>query len=156
MIVSRALSDLLDPVRERAEKMLALCRNDGLDILVTCTYRDFEAQDRLYAQGRTIPGQIVTWARGGDSWHNWRRAFDVVPLRAGKPIWSTRGGDREIWMRVGELGRMCGLEWGGAWPRHPDFPHFQDRMGSTLMQLKKEHAEQEYLARQSEKRRKMV
>lgn len=153
MITSRSLDDLLPPVHERAKKFLDLAKADGIDLLVTCTYRDFEAQERLFAQGRQLPGAIVTYAHGGDSWHNWRRAFDIVPMRAGKPVWSIRGHDRDLWMRVGELGQMCGLEWGGSWPRHPDFPHFQDRTGTTLLRLKKEAAAKEELARDSLRRR---
>ena len=40
--------------------------------------RTFEDQDKLYAQGRTKPGQIVTNARGGDSLHNYGLAADYV------------------------------------------------------------------------------
>lgn len=138
MINSRLLTDLLPPVAERAQKLLDMCAAEGIDLLITSTYRDFEAQNRLYAQGRTLPGQIVTWAKAGDSWHNWRRAFDVVPLKNGKPVWSIRGHDKDTWLRVGEIGMSLGLEWGGSWPRHPDYPHFQDRMGRTLYGLKKE------------------
>lgn len=139
MIDSRSLDDLLPPVRERAQQMLAKCKEAGIDLIVTSTYRDFECQTRLFAQGRgIIPGQIVTYARAGDSWHNWRRAFDVVPIRNGKPVWSIRGHDKEVWMKVGEIGESVGLEWGGSWERHPDYCHFQDRMGRTLYGLKKE------------------
>lgn len=38
--------------------------------------RSFMAQDRLYAQGRTMPGDIVTKAKGGDSPHNHGSATD--------------------------------------------------------------------------------
>lgn len=138
MITSRDLHELLEPVRLRAELLLAVCEREGIDLLVTCTYRDFEAQTRLFAQGRSLPGQIVTWAKAGDSWHNWRRAFDIVPMRAGKPIWSTRGHDGVIWQRVGEIGVNCGLEWGGNWHRHPDYPHFQDKCGANLQKLKRD------------------
>jgi peptidoglycan LD-endopeptidase CwlK len=138
MITSRKLEDLLPPVAERAEKLLAVCADAGIELLVTSTYRDFEAQDRLYAQGRFVPGQIVTWAKAGDSWHNWKRAFDVVPIRNGKLVWSTRGLDGELWKKVGKIGESLGLEWGGSWERHPDYPHFQDKMGRTLYGLKKE------------------
>lgn len=155
MINSRNIDDLLPPVAERARKFLALCEEAGIDILITSTYRDFESQERLYAQGRKLPGKIVTWARAGDSWHNWRRAFDVVPMRGGKPVWETRGEDRKLWLKVGELGQSVGLEWGGVWPRHPDFPHFQDRTGKTLQQLKKEHAT-ELLAAQASARRRRI
>lgn len=138
MINSRSIDELLPPVADRCRKLLAECERRGIDLLITSTYRDFESQDRLYQQGRLLPGQIVTYAKAGDSWHNWRRAFDVVPLRNGKPVWGTRGLDRELWMKVGEIGESCGLEWGGSWDRHPDFPHFQDKMGRTLYGLKKE------------------
>lgn len=138
MIDSRSIDDLLLPVGARCTEFLDKCAAVGIDVIITSTYRDFECQDRLYAQGRILPGKVVTWAKAGDSWHNYRRAFDVVPLRNGKPIWGTRGVDREVWSKVGEIGVSCGLEWGGAWERHPDFPHFQDRMGRTLYGLKKE------------------
>lgn len=138
MITSRSLDDLLEPVKARAEAMLEQCKKEGIELLVTSTFRDFEAQTRLYAQGRGLPGNIVTYARAGDSWHNWQRAFDVVPLRNGKPIWSTRGHDKYIWLKIGDIGVSCGLEWGGNWERHPDYPHFQDRLGRTLYGLKKE------------------
>lgn len=156
MITSRSIDDLHPPVAERARKLLDLCDAEGIDLLVTCTYRDHEAQERLYAQGRTLPGKIVTWVHGGDSWHNWRRAFDVVPMRNGKPVWGTRGEDRKIWLRVGEIGTSLGLEWGGNWPRHPDFPHFQDRCGATLQQLKKEATAKAEAVRAAEKRRQQV
>lgn len=138
MITSRSLDDLLPAVQERAEKMLAICDAGGIDLLITCTYRDLEAQDRLYSQGRFIPGNIVTYAKAGDSWHNWQRAFDIVPIRNGKPVWSIRGLDKQLWLKVGEIGVSCGLEWGGNWERHPDYPHFQDKTGRTLYGLKKE------------------
>lgn len=138
MINSRSLDELLEPVRERAIKLLALCEARNIELLVTSTYRDFECQDRLYAQGRFLPGKVVTWAKAGDSWHNWRRAFDIVPMRNGKCVWGTRGHDGELWRTIGGLGEQCGLEWGGSWARHPDYPHFQDKMGRTLYGLKKE------------------
>lgn len=138
MIASRQIDDLLPPVAERCRKMLAICEREKIDLLITCTYRDFEEQTRLYALGRGLPGNIVTWARAGDSWHNWRQAFDIVPMRNGKPVWSIRGHDKQLWLRIGEIGVSCGLEWGGNWERHPDYPHFQDRMGRTLYGLKKE------------------
>lgn len=138
MINSRSIDELLPPVAERCRKFLVECDRAEIDILITSTYRDLESQARLYAQGRVLPGRIVTWAKPGDSWHNWRRAFDVVPVRNGKLVWSIRGLDKELWVKVGEIGMSCGLEWGGAWPRHPDYPHFQDKTGRTLYGLKKD------------------
>lgn len=155
MIVSRSIEDLFPPVAERAEEFLSLCALKGIEVLVTCTYRDHDAQTRLYAQGRAVPGQIATYHKAGDSWHNWRRAFDVIPLIAGKPVWSIRGYDREIWAKLGELGISVGLEWGGNWPRHPDFTHFQDRTGRTILQLKKEYEAEQVAKKLAMRRRKM-
>jgi peptidoglycan L-alanyl-D-glutamate endopeptidase CwlK len=115
-----------------AEALLATCNQEGCKLTVTSTYRDAEAQDALYAQGRTKPGKIVTNAKGGQSLHNWRVAFDVVPMRDGKAVWGTTGWDGLLWMKVGAIGRSIGLEWGGAWSRFPDFPHFQFTGGLML------------------------
>ena len=60
MINSRSLDDLLPQVKERVEKFIANCKSHNIDLLVTSTYRDFESQAALYAQGRTTPGNIVT------------------------------------------------------------------------------------------------
>ena len=132
MISSRKLDDLEPSTRLRANQLLAACEREGIDLLVTCTYRDFEAQAALYRQGRTDPGRIVTNANAGRSWHNWRRAFDVVPLRGGKPVWGTSGDDLKLWQRVGELGEIVGLEWAGRWRRFREAPHFQFTGGITL------------------------
>jgi len=113
-----------------------------IDLIITCTYRSQAEQDELYAQGRTKPGRIVTWTRS--SLHSatladgrpGSQAFDVVPLRYGKPVWGTSGNgldddptddetdDLELWERVGTIGMSVGLEWGGNW-RQKDRPHFQ-------------------------------
>jgi len=118
---------------------------NGVTILLTCTYRSGEEQDALYAQGRTHPGRVVTNARAGESLHNRTdphggpaaEAFDVVPLRHGKPVWGTSGDgiddddsddhtdDLEVWQRVGAHGEAAGLEWAGRWKRMKEFPHFQ-------------------------------
>ena len=133
MINSRKLDDLLPQVRDKVEDFLALCKQDGIDLLVTSTYRDMESQDALYAQGRTTPGNIVTNAKAGDSFHNWRCAVDVVPLVNGKPVWN---GSDPIWQRVGALGKQAGLEWAGEWHSFKELAHFQHTGGLTIAQLK--------------------
>lgn len=135
MLSSRSLSDLLPPARERAEAFLAACRREGIELLVTSTYRDNASQAALYAQGRTAPGKIVTNARPGQSYHNWRVALDIVPLRAGKPVWGTSGADGQLWARVGAIGESCGLEWAGHWKTFREFAHFQYTDGLTITQL---------------------
>jgi len=132
MINSRKLEDLHPMVHEKARLMIERCLKEGIDLLITSTYRDHASQDALYAQGRTAPGRKVTNARGGQSFHNWRVAFDVVPMRNGKPVWGTTGEDGELWRKVGAIGKGCGLEWAGDWKRFPEFPHFQWTNGLTI------------------------
>ena len=69
---SRRLEDLHLLMRPLVDAFLAACAREGIDILVTCTYRSDEEQARLYAQGRTKPGLKVTNAKPGQSMHNFR------------------------------------------------------------------------------------
>ena len=150
-MASREIRDLSPEMQVLHNKFIDRCRRDtnllkaGITILVTCTYRSSEEQNRLYAQGRTLPGRKVTWVKGGGSKHNHTTpqgkpdalAFDVVPLRHGKPIWGLSGDgidddptddqtdDLDAWQRVGAHGVAVGLEWGGNWTRSKDYPHFQ-------------------------------
>lgn len=132
MIDSRKLEDLDDATEAKALEFLAACRAIGIPVLITSTYRDIEAQDALYAQGRSKPGRIVTRAAGGNSMHNYRCAFDFVPLVAGKPVWD----NASLWARCGFAGESCGLEWGGRWSSMTDKPHMQNTGGRTLAQIK--------------------
>ena len=136
MINSRSISELHPACKIRAEKLIELAKQNGIDLLVTSTYRDLESQAALFAQGRTKPGKIVTNARPGQSWHNWRCAFDVVPIRNGKPVWGTTGPDGDLWRKIGELGESVGLEWAGRWTgKLREFAHFQYTGGLTLADL---------------------
>lgn len=122
MIASRSLDDLHPVVKPLVETFIDNCRMADIDLLVTSTYRDSASQDALYAQGRTTPGQIVTNAKGGESFHNYRVAVDVVPIRDGKCVWSSLD---PVWIQVAALGKAAGLEWAGDWVRFKEYPHFQ-------------------------------
>ena len=132
MINSRNLSDLHPVVQDMAKKFIAAAKKEGIDVLVTSTYRDGESQNSLYAQGRTKPGRIVTNARAGQSWHNYRLAFDVVPIVNGKAMWN----DLRTFRRLGAIGKGVGLEWAGDWKSFREMPHFQWTGGLTLAQLR--------------------
>lgn len=132
MINSRSLDDLIPPAKARVQAFLEAAKKQGIDLLVTSTYRDNASQDALYAQGRTTPGKKVTNAKAGQSWHNYRCAVDVVPIVAGKPRWDVKD---EVWQQVGALGKAAGLEWAGDWKKFKEYPHFQYTGGLTLAQL---------------------
>ncbi|MBX3660604.1 MAG: M15 family metallopeptidase [Ramlibacter sp.] len=121
---SRRVEDLTPGAALKCRAMVAACQLEGIDLLVYCTYRDADAQDALYAQGRTAPGPVVTWARGGESDHQSRTAFDCVPLVGGKAVWN----DPALWARVGQIGESVGLSWAGRWPgAKREMPHFADK-----------------------------
>ena len=132
MINSRSVDDLLPQVKEKVEMFLQACKDAGIDLIVTSTYRDEESQNELYAQGRTKPGSIVTNARGGWSYHNYRCAVDVVPVVNGKCDWD---GSHPVWADVGRLGKENGLDWAGEWVHFKELAHFQYTGGLTLMDL---------------------
>ena len=87
-MASRSLDDLRPNFRALVDLWLADCQSVDLQVLVYCTLRTNDEQDRLYAFGRTLPGRIVTNATAGNSAHNWGFALDFVPLLAGKPQWA--------------------------------------------------------------------
>jgi hypothetical protein len=113
---NQPVTDLLPEVKEKMEKLIQICDIMDMPIRVTSGFRSFEEQDRLYAQGRTTAGPIVTNARGGESDHNFGKAFDIVFRRTGYE------GD---WEFVGKIGKQLGLKWGGDWKGgFVDRPHF--------------------------------
>ena len=125
---SRNVNDLNPRVKELCLKFIAECKSKGIDIIITSTYRSAQEQNALYAQGRTVAGKKVTNAKGGQSFHNFRLAFDVVPLIAGKAVW----GDNKLWDRIGAIGKGVGLEWAGDWKNFKEMAHFQLTDGLTI------------------------
>jgi len=121
-MASRKIEDLHPKVMEKAKDFLAKCAEQGIDVLIYCTYRSQAEQAELYAIGRTTPGKIVTNAKPGYSYHNWGLAFDCVPLINGKPMWDSKN---PMWQKLGELGKSVGLEWAGDWKKFKEYPHFQ-------------------------------
>ena len=102
-------------------------------IRITSSYRSKEEQDRLYAQGRTEPGKIVTWVKGGWSFHNWGLAIDIVPLERLGPLYYKARYDKH-WDVIAKIARDLGIDWGNdLWGF--DFPHFHYSGGITLKQL---------------------
>ena len=117
-----------------ARTMVALCARAGVPILVTQGLRTWAEQDALYARGRTAPPigrkYIVTKAKGGQSWHNFGLAFDIVVLDAlGKANWDT---GHPGWAAAAKIGKSLGLEWGGDWTGFKDLAHFERTGDLTL------------------------
>lgn len=114
--------DLLRPkVRQLAKELIDLCKESGYEIRVVETLRSIEEQDKLYAKGRTQPGEIVTNAKGGMSFHNYGVAFDICPIINGEFAWNRN----DLFQIIGDIGTSLGLEWGGSWKGSWDKPHFE-------------------------------
>lgn len=131
MINSRKIEDLHPRVAEMARKFVERCDVAGIDVIITSTYRDHESQAALYAQGRTAPGRKVTNAKPGQSWHNWRLAFDFCPIVNGKAAWD----DEKLFEVCGEIAEQIGLEWAGRWTSFRELAHCQYTGGLTLADL---------------------
>jgi len=128
MINSRSLSDLKPKVAAMCSEFINRCKEQGIDVIITSTYRDGAAQDALYAQGRTLPGKKVTNAKAGQSFHNWHVAFDFVPIVGGKAVWN----DDALWTKCGEIAEGVGLEWAGRWVKFKETAHCQYTGGLSL------------------------
>lgn len=123
---SRSLDDLLVQVRVKVLSMLAFAEALGVPLIVTSTYRSWKEQNDLYSHGRGHDARPrVTNARGGHSWHNFRRACDVWPKGQLDP-------SDETWAIVGHAARKAGLEWGGDWVSFVDSCHVQLTEGLSL------------------------
>lgn len=99
-----------------------------MTLRVTTALRSIDAQNRLYAQGRTTEGKIVTNAQGGESYHNYGLAIDVAEIQGRSVNWDTD------WTAIAEIGISHGFAWGGNWTT-PDRPHFEMPFGLSIQQL---------------------
>jgi LysM repeat protein len=123
----------------RGRSMSDLCAYAGTTLLVTQGLRTWAEQDVLFAKGRTVPPigkrHIVTNAKGGQSYHNFGLAFDIVVLDSvGKADWDT---NHPGWQQAAAIGKSVGLEWGGNWKNFKDMPHFQYTGGLSLAECRR-------------------
>jgi peptidoglycan L-alanyl-D-glutamate endopeptidase CwlK len=116
-----------EKAREFMEQAVPRMEQLGATVRIICGNRTYTEQDALYAQGRSKPGRIVTNARGGWSNHNFGTAWDVGIFKGGKYL-----DDSPLYKTLGSVGQSLGLEWGGAWTRIVDEPHFEVKVGLTM------------------------
>lgn len=129
--MSRDLNHLHPDLKPLCEAFIQQCKKEGIEVIITFTYRSNEEQDALYALGRTIKGRKVTNAKGGQSKHNITidgkpaaKAFDFVITdpKTGKPVWQTT----DIrWALAVAIGKHFGLASGADWKRLRDWGHME-------------------------------
>ena len=123
----RGIEKLHPDMQKACKVFLEECKRQGLPVLITETLRTQEEQERLYAQGRTTPGKIVTNCRGYQSPHCWGVAFDFCRNVKGKEYDNTDG----FFERVGNIAKTIlkdteyRLFWGGDFHTFVDKPHIE-------------------------------
>lgn len=104
----------------------------NVQIVVIQGLRTFAESDALYEQGRTKPGEIVTNAAAGQSYHNYGLAWDFEMFTNGKPDYVVGPN----WLKVVSIMEGHGMYWGGNFPEgFHDNPHFEDRFGRNWRDL---------------------
>ena len=73
----------------------------------------------------------MTNAKGGQSFHNYKCAFDFVPIVNGKAQWN----DIALFERCGTIAEAAGLEWAGRWKGFKELALCQYTGGLTLSDL---------------------
>ena len=122
-------------VRNKAREFINRVEKElGIKLRATSTLRTYAEQDKLYAQGRTTGGGIVTKAKGGQSNHNFGTALDVVPIVNGSADWNSKD-----WDKISVIGKAVGFNWGGDWKGFVDKPHYEMTFGNSLAQLRQKY-----------------
>ena len=111
----RDINELTSLAQTACRLFMAKCREAGLDVFITETYRPQSRQNELWEQGRTKPGKIVTWTM--HSRHTSRRAWDIACN--GCILY-----DIDTLNKAGAIAKSLGITWGGDW-KDPDKPHFE-------------------------------
>src|SRR5208337_955731 len=123
--ISESRLQLVCPtLSDKIQQLAAMLEDEGIVFRVTQGLRSWNDQDKLYQQGRTTPGKIVTNAPAGTSWHNFGLAVDIVPMDQDppQPDWDT---SHPVWQRLIAVGESLGLYSGSEFAHIKDEPHFQ-------------------------------
>lgn len=115
-----AMDQLYLPFLQPLLEAVAACNARGCHYEARAGYRSFAEQARLYFQGRTMPGKVVTDALPGYSAHNYGVACDFARVEGGK--YSGAPADYTV---LGEEVQSRGLVWGGAFHHLKDAAHVQ-------------------------------
>ncbi|WP_419888243.1 M15 family metallopeptidase [Neobacillus niacini] len=127
-------------VKERSDQLVQQAAKIGIVVLITDGFRSIEEQNTIYEQGRTAEGNIVTNAKGGESYHNYGLAIDfALETTSGDVIWDRQydrnQNGKSDWSEVVKIAKSLGFEWGGDWKGFKDYPHFQMDFGLTIADL---------------------
>ncbi|MGN8647160.1 M15 family metallopeptidase [Gracilibacillus sp. HCP3S3_G5_1] len=127
-------------VEEKKEELIERAKDIGISVIITDGFRSVEEQDAIYQRGRETEGTIVTYAKGGESYHNYGLAIDfALQTDDDNIIWDleydgNQNGESD-WMEVVEIAKELGFSWGGDFTRFKDYPHLQMDFGLSIREL---------------------
>ncbi|WP_318245620.1 M15 family metallopeptidase [Halobacillus yeomjeoni] len=139
------LPTMLHPVvKDYQSELVDQAAKKGINVVITEGHRSAERQNALYEKGRSEEGRIVTYAKAGESYHNYGLAIDfALRNENGGVSWDMEadrnGNGRSDWMEVVAIAKQLGFEWGGDWSKFKDYPHLQMNFGLSIRQLKRGH-----------------
>ncbi len=112
------MTKLYPNLQAKVQVLIENAHKKGLDVWIVQGMRTIEQQNELYEQGRTKgkKGKTVTNAKGGESYHNYGLAVDVV-FHGSEPFYKTYPKlpkSRHIWTAITLVFTSCFitvLEW---------------------------------------------
>ncbi len=106
--MSRDINLLQDKMKELTLKLIDECKKQNIDIIVTCTYRGEEEQNKMKLEGKSN-------ASFGYSFHNYGYAIDICPVTKINGQMTCLWNDSKLFDKIGLIGESIGLSWSGRW-----------------------------------------
>lgn len=136
-----ALGGLHPKVRKDFQDFIEECEEQfNITLRIVQGFRSFAEEDALYAKGRTVKGDnarpdhpmgdVVCNSKGGQSYHNYGLAIDIVPIDGKKEDWKFN------YARIVNIGAQWNITWGGNFPgSFKDYDHFESKCGHSWQDL---------------------
>jgi peptidoglycan L-alanyl-D-glutamate endopeptidase CwlK len=147
--ISQKVIDLITKIENESFPHNALIR-------IVQGLRTIDEQNALYAKGRTAPGDIVTRAKGGSSFHNYGLAFDFAIMydKDDNGTFESISWDTNVdldkdgikdWQEVVMPFKLLGFTWGGDFKSIEDDPHLERSFGYSWRELKAKYDAGDFL-----------
>jgi peptidoglycan L-alanyl-D-glutamate endopeptidase CwlK len=153
VVNSRELDTLHPIVAAKAARYLSRAKDEGIELVILSTYRDFEMQQALWFLGRTRLGprwtgeqplgQPYTHNPPGLSWHNYGMAFDALPLVGCRLVTIADACDMPVWRALRAISRepkinlRMWLELPNVRGRVREYAHHQYTGGLTIEEVER-------------------
>ena len=137
---AKAPTELHPIVKDKMEQLKEQAAKKQIKIVITDHLRTMKEQNMLYQKGRSASGQVVTYAKAGESYHNYGLAIDFALKNTnGDVIWDMEydgnQNGKSDWLEVVALAKELGFTWGGDWKQFKDYPHLQMDFGLSIEDL---------------------